>query len=307
MSDDLHPRYLTTLQRGAFDQKTGQAYRMLEACCVCPRHCGANRLEDHRGACRSGVLPLVSSFHAHFGEEAPLSGQRGSGTIFFANCNLRCTYCQNYDISQHGAGAPRTCDELASMMLILQEAGCHNINLVTPSHFVPQIIKAIHRAAQQGLSVPIVYNTSSYDSLASLAILDGIIDIYLADLKYGEDDLALRYSNATSYVEVSQNAVKEMFRQVGDLKVDADGVAQRGLMIRHLVLPGGIAGTERVMRFLAQQISPCTYVNLMSQYRPCYLADQFPALNRRITRKELEEARHIAQRFGLTRSKLQNL
>jgi putative pyruvate formate lyase activating enzyme len=191
------------------------------------------------------------------------------------------------------------------MMLRLQQAGCHNINLVTPSHVVPQIIKAVYIAAEHGLVLPIVYNTSSYDTLASLALLDGVVDIYLADLKYGDSELALRYSKVPSYVEVSQAAVKEMFRQVGDLMVDQDGIAQRGLMIRHLVLPNRIAGTETVMRFLAEQVSTDTYVNLMSQYRPCYQADLDPAINRRITRKEFSDARHMVERFGLRGGEIQ--
>jgi len=307
MSGYLRPRYLSTLEAGGFDEKIQQAYGMLERCKVCPRKCGVQRLDDEKGTCKSGLLPLVSSSNAHFGEEAPLSGRSGSGTIFLAHCTLHCVYCQNYDISQLGEGAPKTCDEVATMMLILQQAGCHNINLVTPTHFVPQIIKAVYLAAQRGLAVPIVYNTSSYDALASLDLLDGVVDIYLADLKYGDNDLASHYSSAPSYVEVSQAAVREMFRQVGDLVLDEHGIAQKGLLVRHLVLPAGIAGTEAVMRFLAQDVSPGTYVNLMSQYRPCYMSDRYPAINRPISRKEFVEAQDILRRYGLTRGEVQRL
>ena len=282
------------------EQRIDAAYKLLEACRVCPRECGVNRLEDSRlGFCRSGLNPAISSVSPHHGEEPPLSGTKGSGTVFFTNCNLRCVYCQNYPISQLGNGAERTPGELACQMLWLQEQGCHNLNLVTPTHFVPQFLKALGIARERGFRLPIVYNTSGYDSVETLKLLDGIVDIYLPDMRYGDNRAAMRYSVAPHYVEVNQAAVWEMYRQVGSLVMDDDGIAKRGLIVRHLVLPGGISGTGQVMQFLAGEISKDVYISLMSQYFPAYKCAEHPEINRRISEKEYDEAYNIKMKYGL--------
>ncbi len=280
--------------------RVDEAYNLLEACRVCPRECGVNRLKDDKlGFCRSGLNPVISSVSPHHGEEPPLSGTKGSGTIFFANCNLRCVYCQNYPISQMGNGAERTTGELACQMLWLQEQGCHNVNLVTPTHFVPQILNALGIARERGFNLPIVYNSSGFDSVETLRLLDGIVDIYLPDMRYGDDSAAMQYSVAPAYVEVNRAAVREMFRQVGNLTLDEQGIATRGLIIRHLVLPGGFSGTEGVMKFLAEEISRDVYISLMSQYFPTYKASEHQAINRRINEREYDDAYDIKMKYGL--------
>jgi len=276
------------------------AYSLLESCRVCPRECGVNRLKnDKLGFCRSGLNPIVSSASPHHGEEPPISGTKGSGTIFFANCNLRCVYCQNYPISQMGNGAERTPGELACQMLSLQEQGCHNLNLVTPTHFMPQILKALGIARERGFTLPIVYNTSGYESVEALQLLEGIVDIYLPDMRYGDDTIARRYSTAIHYPEINQAAVKEMYRQVGNLSVDEQGIAKHGLIIRHLVLPNRLSGTEAVMKFLAEEISKDVSISLMSQYFPAYKAQGCKELSRRITAEEYDEACQIMLKYGL--------
>ncbi len=276
------------------------AYQLLESCRVCPRECGVNRLKnDKLGFCRSGLNPIISSVSPHHGEEPPLSGTKGSGTVFFANCNLKCVYCQNYPISQMGNGAERTPGELACQMLWLQEQGCHNLNLVTPTHFMPQILKALGIAKERGFSLPVVYNTSGYESLEALQLLDGIVDIYLPDMRYSDKAAALKYSIAPGYPEINRAAIREMFRQVGNLVLDENGLAQRGLIIRHLVLPGGLSGTESVMKFLAEEISKDVYISLMSQYFPAYKATENKDINRRISEQEYDEAYDIKMKYGL--------
>jgi putative pyruvate formate lyase activating enzyme len=276
------------------------AYKLLESCRVCPRECGVNRLKnDKLGFCRSGLNPVISSVSPHHGEEPPLSGTKGSGTIFFANCNLRCVYCQNYPISQLGNGEERSPGELACRMLWLQEQGCHNLNLVTPTHFMPQILKALGIARERGFNLPIVYNTSGYDSLESLRLLDGIVDIYLPDMRYSDDRTSLKYSIAPHYHEINRVAIREMYRQVGNLKLDAQGIATRGLIIRHLILPGGLSGTEKIMKFLAEEISKDVYISLMSQYFPAYKAAEHKEVNRRITEEEYDDAYDIKMKYGL--------
>ncbi|OGW36796.1 MAG: radical SAM protein [Nitrospirae bacterium GWC2_56_14] len=276
------------------------AYQLLERCRVCPRECGVNRLKnDKLGFCRSGLNPVVASASAHHGEEPPLSGTRGSGTIFLANCNMRCVYCQNYPISQMGNGVEKTPAELACQMLWLQEQGCHNLNLVTPTHFMPQILKAWGLARERGFALPLVYNTSGYESVEALRLLDGIVDIYLPDMRYSDDRLAMLYSIAPNYVEVNRAAVREMFRQVGNLVLDEHDIAKRGLIIRHLVLPGGLSGTEGVMKFLAEEISKDVHISLMSQYFPAYKANEFKELSRRTSTGEYEEACRIMEKYGL--------
>ena len=261
-----------------------------------------DRTQGIAGAvCRTGERAVVASYGPHHGEEDPLRGSAGSGTIFFSWCNLRCVYCQNWDIAQRSVGREVEPRAIADMMLELQRLGCHNINFVTPSHVVAQIIAAVDDAARRGLALPLVYNTSGYDSLEALALLDGIVDIYMPDMKYGDSRLAHQYSKVRNYVEANRAAVKEMHRQVGDLVLDARGIAQRGLLVRHLVLPNGIAGTGDVLRFLAEEISRNTYLNLMDQYQPYYHADEYPAIARPLTQEEYREALAAADQAGLKR------
>ncbi len=300
--EETWPTYRALLETGEFPARVAAARRHLQACDLCARYCRVDRFQGTKGAvCRTGEKAVVYSYGPHFGEEAPLTGTHGSGTVFFSWCNLRCIFCQNWEISQKGLGQEVDAEELAAMMLSLQEQGCHNINLVSPSHVVAQIIEAVHVAAQRGLRLPIVYNTGGYDSPEALALLDGIVDIYMPDMKYGDDAMARKYSIVRNYVSVNRAAVKEMYRQVGDLVLDEHGIAKRGLLIRHLVLPENIAGTEKVLEFIATQISPNTYVNLMDQYFPCYRAQEFPPLDRRITSDEYREALRTANRLGLRR------
>jgi putative pyruvate formate lyase activating enzyme len=277
------------------------ALSRLESCDVCPRSCGANRLAGELGYCRSGRLAKVSSFTPHFGEERPLVGAHGSGTIFMTGCNLSCVFCQNYDISQLGEGREVSSTKLAEMMITLQDGGCHNINFVTPTHFVPQILEALVEAVEMGLFVPLVYNSGGYDSVETLRLLDGIFDIYMPDAKYGTDAAAKKYSDAPDYTKIMKAAILEMHRQVGPLEVDEDGVAVRGLLVRHLVLPENLAGTAEVVRFLAEEVSPETYLNVMAQYHPCYKAYNYPELSRPITLREYAEAVTIARAAGLDR------
>ena len=281
--------------------RASEAQSRLQSCEICPRRCGANRLQDERGFCRVGKLAKVASYTAHFGEEAPLVGHSGSGTIFFSGCNLSCVFCQNYDISQLDQGREVPPEILAKMMLSLQGQGCHNINFVTPTHVIPQILEALIMARDRGLTVPLVYNSGGYDCAQTLQLLDGIFDIYMPDAKYGSDEMALKYSNAPRYTHFMKKAIKEMHRQVGDLALDEEGIALRGLLVRHLVLPNGAAGTAEVVRFLSEEISKNTYLNIMAQYHPEYRSCSFPELARRITLKEYNEAVALAIASGLTR------
>jgi len=274
---------------------------MLEKCCLCPRHCGVNRLVAEGGKCRITNQAAVSSYGPHFGEEAPLVGGHGSGTIFFTYCNLRCVFCQNYTISQLGEGSAVGGEELARMMLSLQAKGCHNINLVSPTHVVPYILEALELAVSGGLYLPLVYNTGGYDSVETLELLDGVVDIYMPDMKYSDERTAERLSGIKNYSQVNKAAVREMHRQVGDLQVDEQGVAQRGLLVRHLVLPSRLAGTEEVVRFLAQEVSTNTYLNIMAQYHPCYKAFDIPQLAHPVNRQEFSEAIDLAHQQGLYR------
>jgi putative pyruvate formate lyase activating enzyme len=298
----FEPAYRRLLDSGELQRRASEAHRRLEACDLCPRECSANRQKGTQGAaCRTGERAVVSSYNAHFGEEAPLVGCGGSGTIFFAWCNLQCQYCQNYEISQLGEGLETEPEQLADMMLRLQHAGCHNINFVSPSHVVPQILAGVVLAAQAGLSVPLVYNSGGYDSTKTLALLDGVFDIYMPDMKYSDEPTGRRLSKVRDYPRVNQAAVLEMHRQVGDLQVDGRGIAVRGLLVRHLVLPCGLAGSAEVVRFLTERVSANTYVNIMDQYRPCYRAREFPELNRRPSSAEVAEAVRLAQEAGLRR------
>jgi len=280
-------------------ERAGQALARLKNCDLCPRTCGVERTEGELGFCRTGRYALLASYGPHFGEEPPLVGARGSGTIFFAGCNLACIFCQNYDISQMLQGNPARPRQLADVMLKLQQRGCHNINFVSPSHVVAQILEALVLAQEQGLELPLVYNCGGYDSLETLKLLDGIMDIYMPDAKYFVEDVAVKLSDAPGYPAVMKAALKEMHRQVGDLELDRRGVAVRGMIIRHLVLPDGLAGTRDVMRFIASELSADSYVNVMAQYHPAYRAYDHSPLGRRITREEYREALDAASAEGL--------
>ncbi|TET75323.1 MAG: radical SAM protein [Dehalococcoidia bacterium] len=293
--------YRQLYEAGKLRERVERALALLEDCHVCPRRCGVNRLEGEVGKCRTGRQALVSSFGPHFGEEAPLVGSSGSGTIFFTYCNLRCCFCQNYTISQLGEGHVVGSEELAEMMLSLQRRSCHNINFVSPTHVVPQILEALEIAVQAGLSVPLVYNSGGYDSLETLNLLDGIVDIYMPDMKYSDEKTAQRFSGVEDYPEINRAAVKEMHRQAGDLQLDDHGVATRGLLVRHLVLPHGFAGTAEACRFLSQKVSTNTYLNVMAQYHPCYKALDVPELARPLSGEEFAEAVRIARDRGLHR------
>ena len=286
---------------GELRTRAEKAREMLEACCLCPRCCRANRLSGESGNCRVSGQVIVSSYGPHFGEESPLVGRHGSGTIFFTYCNLRCIFCQNYTISQLGEGNPVSNDTLARIMLSLQERGCHNINLVSPTHVVPYILDALEIAASQGLSLPLVYNTGGYDSLETLKLLDGIIDIYMPDMKYSDGCIGEQLSGVKDYPEVNRAAVREMYLQVGDLQIDGQGIAQRGLLVRHLVLPNGLAGTEKTLRFLSRDVSPDTYLNIMAQYRPQYKAYDVPSISRSVNAREFREAINLARQYGISR------
>jgi putative pyruvate formate lyase activating enzyme len=300
------PSYIALNESGELEERIHHAYALLESCTVCPRKCRINRLEDERGFCRTGLLPEISSFGPHFGEEPPLVGTNGSGTIFVTHCNLCCEYCQNFDISQCGNGQTVSCETLAGMMITLQERKCHNINLVTPSHVVPQLIRSIGIAVDQGLHIPIVYNCGGYESVETLRLLEGIIDIYMPDAKYGDDTIAIALSHAPDYVPIMHAALREMHRQVGDLEV-IDGVAVRGMIIRHLVLPENLAGSDRVLPWIAENISRDAYVNVMNQYHPSWhagsreLSSPYLSLGRRITPDEYLFAVTSALDSGLHR------
>ncbi|WP_029552164.1 radical SAM protein [Thermocrinis jamiesonii] len=292
-----YPSYLN-LTEGEWKERVETALTLLERCEVCPHRCGVNRLKDERGICNTGRYAVVDSYFPHRGEEKPIRGYKGSGTVFFSYCNMKCVYCQNYQISQLGEGKEVKPEELAQMFLDLQRMGCHNLNLVSPSHVVPQIIEALYIAVKKGFRLPIVYNTSSFDSLESLKLMDGIVDIYLADLKYGDNQVGRKYSKVKNYWDVAKEAIKEMHRQVGDLVLDSSGIAIRGVLIRHLVLPNRLAGTEKIAEFLSS-ISPRMAVNVMDQYYPSYKAWDYPELSRRITYKEYLQALSFMESFRL--------
>jgi putative pyruvate formate lyase activating enzyme len=293
----VYPSYLN-LTESQWKERIERALSLLESCKVCPHRCGVNRLKGELGFCKTGKNAIVDSYFPHRGEEKPIRGYRGSGTVFFSYCNMRCIYCQNYQISQLGEGREVSPEELSEIFLELQAMGCHNLNLVTPSHVVPQILSALYLAVKKGFRLPIVYNTSSFDSLESLRLLEGIVDIYLADLKYADREIARRYSKVKNYPEIAMAAIKEMYRQVGDLILDERGIALRGLLVRHLVLPNGLAGTEKVAEFLGS-LSKNMAVNVMDQYYPSYMAWKYPELSRRITQREYHQALSSMKGFRL--------
>jgi putative pyruvate formate lyase activating enzyme len=298
---DFQAAYLSTYEKGLFPGLIEKAENLLEDCTLCPRKCGVDRTGGEKGFCRAGGLPEISSYGPHFGEERPLVGRYGSGTIFMTHCNLGCIFCQNYEISRLGEGYSVSLEQLAEIMVRLQQGGCHNINFVSPSHYAGQILQAVPLAINKGLTIPLVYNTGGYDAVETLRLLDGVFDIYMPDFKYTRGEVAAQYSQASDYPEVVLAALKEMHRQVGDLEIDEEGIALRGLLVRHLVLPEGLAGTRAAMRFLAAEISSNTYVNIMDQYRPCGDIPPDSPLRRRITRREFTEAIRIAREEGLRR------
>ena len=295
------PAYLSLLQSGELRERVREAQDFLASCESCGWSCKVDRRSEAKGVCRTNGQARVSSYGPHPGEEKPLSGWRGSGTIFFSHCNMRCQFCQNFEISQEIGGEETGPEQVAEIMLELQACGCHNINLVSPTHVVSPIITAVAIAAQAGLHIPLVYNTGGYDSIQVIKLLDGIIDIYMPDMKYANPQVALHYSKIPHYPQTNQAAVREMHRQVGDLVLDENGIAERGLIVRHLVLPNGLAGTQTIAQFLVQEISPDTYFNLMDQYHPAYRIAQYPRLNRRLKPQEYQAAFESALQAGLHR------
>lgn len=301
------PAYLKLYEEdpGVFEERSERAREMLASCMVCPRDCRVNRLEEEHGICRTGRHAVVSSAFPHMGEEDVLRGHRGSGTIFFSHCNLKCVFCQNHELSWQGQGQVMDARQLAGLMISLQERGCHNINFVTPEHVVPQVMEALPLAIEEGLSLPIVYNTSAYDSADSLALMDGIVDIYMPDFKFWDPGLSRLYMAAEDYPEVARQALREMHRQVGPLVMDSQGLAQRGVLVRHLVMPGDAAGSREIFRFLARELSEDTWVNIMDQYHPDGMVlrqpEKYASIGRRISRREYQEAVAMASDEGLHR------
>ncbi|MBP9599620.1 MAG: radical SAM protein [Desulfobacter sp.] len=293
--------YIETKEKGLLRDKINKARHLLKSCELCPRACKVDRLSGELGECSTGEEAVVSSFNPHFGEEPPLVGAFGSGTIFFTHCNLKCNFCQNYDISHEGNGEECGLGQLAGMMLILQNNGCHNINFVTPTHVVPQILSALDMAIDGGLRIPLVYNSSGYDKVETLKLLEGVIDIYMPDFKFWDPAIAEQTCNAPDYPQIAAKAVVEMHRQVGDLQLDENGIATRGLLLRHLVMPSGMAGTGEVMSFIANHVSKNTYVNIMDQYRPCGKALHVKELARRVSVTEFNTAVKEAKNAGITR------
>lgn len=290
-----------------WSEKIDTAKSLLINCQCCPRRCHVNRARGEKGSCGAGSEIVIATADSHFGEEPPISGWGGSGAIFFTYCTMKCVYCQNYPFSQLGQGRTRSIEDLASLMISLQEKGCHNINLVTSSHFVPQIIFSLRKALDLGLNIPIVYNTSSFESLEVLSLLEGIVDIYLADMRYNDTHMSARYSGVRDYPDFCRKAVKKMYSQVGLLELKEDGIAWRGLLIRHLVLPNRIAGSRRIFKFIAKEISEKVPISLMSQYYPAHHASKYPELNRRITSKEYEETLIWLEESGLDEGWIQEI
>ena len=303
---DFEPAYMSLHKSGELKTRGEELWDIMKSCRLCPRMCGVDRIKGNKGFCHASSQLEISSYHPHFGEERPLVGSGGSGTIFFTNCSLRCVFCINWEISQGGEGMPRSVDEMAEMMLDLQKIGCHNINIVTPTHYSPHILLALDVAAGKGLRLPLVYNTCGWERLEILKKLDGIVDIYLPDFKYSDGKMAAQYSSGSeTYPEITQTALLEMHRQVGIAKPSSDGLMYRGLMIRHLVMPNGVSGTKKVIEWIAKNLPKDTYLNIMSQYRPMYKASEYPEISRAITRKEYNDAVTWAKEAGLTNLDIQ--
>ena len=299
--EPFRPAYISTLEKGLLDKKIQKAEKLLNPCVLCPRKCMVDRISGETGICKTGKFARVSSYNPHFGEESPLVGRHGSGTIFFTHCNLMCLFCQNFDISHGGHGREVSHDELAAIMLSLQDMGCHNINFVTPSHVVPQILAALKIAVEKGLSVPLVYNSGGYDRPETLALLEGVFDMYMPDFKFWNPEIAEQACQAGDYPETARKALVEMHRQVGDLVIDETGIAQKGLLIRHLVLPNRLAGTREIMKFIANRLSTDSYVNVMAQYRPCGRAFEVQGLGSHLKPGEYKHAVREAVEEGITR------
>lgn len=296
----IKPAYIKLFESGKLQDIAEQLYTIYDHCTLCPRQCGINRRKGEKGTCRAGASVKISSVNPHFGEERPLVGSHGSGTIFLTYCSLLCLYCQNWDISHGGKGEEINDAQLAAAMLRLQKLGCHNINFVTPTHYLPNIVQALVIAVEQGLCLPIVYNTGGYERVEILKLIEGVIDIYMPDYKYSDGKIAARFSPGTKdYPEIVKAALKEMHRQVGVLQTGDHHIAQRGLIIRHLVLPNGLAGTEAFAKFVAEELDPATYINIMPQYRPCYQSHNSPDLSRGITSEEFNDALLHAHKYGL--------
>ncbi len=301
MSNSIRPGYRVLHRSGELQKRIDRALAILSNCTLCPRQCRVNRMVGEAGVCGIGRQAMVASYTPHFGEESPLVGSGGSGTIFFSGCNLRCVFCQNYEISRAEEGVAVGRDQLAAMMLSLQKQGCHNINFVTPSHLVPQILEALPLAVENGLTLPLVYNSSGYEAVETLRLLDGVFDIFMPDFKFWSQTSSRRYCGARDYPEKARKALAEMQRQVGELVLDEKGVAVRGVLVRHLVMPGGLKETARIMEFIAAEISKETYVNVMEQYHPCAMAGRFAEINRTLRNEEYKEAMAIAGKAGLKR------
>jgi len=300
------PLYLRDDNKDTLQQKARDANKLLESCAICPRRCKVNRLKNEKGICSVGALPVVCSYLAHHGEEPPISGEKGSGTIFFSYCNLKCVYCQNYHFSQEGEGEEVSVERLTEIMLHLQRCGCHNINFVTPTHVMPQIIMALASAAEKGLKIPIVYNTSGYELPATIRFLSGIVDAYLVDMRYAHNEQSKKYSCAADYPFYNQESLKEMHHQVGAATFDENGIIMHGVIIRHLVLPNNVSGTDAVMKFISEHLSKETYVSLMSQYHPYYHATKHPEIARCITKEEYESAIACLKKYGLENGWIQD-
>ena len=306
MGSDFEPAYMKLHRSGELQKRGKELWNIMESCKLCPRKCGVNRLDGEEGFCHASSQLEISSYNPHFGEEEPLVGRGGSGTIFLTNCGLRCVFCINWEISHGGIGSPHTLEDMAQMMLYLQRLGCHNINVVTPTHYSPHIILALDIAAGKGLRLPLVYNTCGWEQLEIVKKLDGIVDIYLPDFKYWDGKMATKYSaDSATYPEITKAALLEMHRQVGVAKPAADGIMHRGLMIRHLVMPNGVSGTKNVIKWIAENLAKDTYLNIMSQYRPMYKASEYPEISRKITRREYNDAGRWAKEAGLTNLEIQ--
>ena len=306
ISPDFQAAYLRLHETGELKKRADDLWKIMESCELCPRMCGVNKIEGNKGFCQASAQLQISSHHPHFGEERPLVGKGGSGTIFLTNCGLRCVFCINWEVSQGGQGRDRDVEDMANMMIRLQERGCHNINVVTPTHYSPHIVRALDIAAAKGLRLPLVYNTCGWERVEILKMLDGIVDIYLPDFKYGDGEMAAKYSsNAETYPEVTKAALLEMHRQVGVAKPAEDGLMYRGLMIRHLVMPNRVSGTQEVFRWIGENLPKDTYLNIMAQYRPMYKASDYPDIARRLTRAEYSEAVEWAREAGLTNLDIQ--
>ena len=300
-----YPAYFKAAKSGKLRKVANALFDSLESCVICPRLCSVNRLENKTGFCKTKSLAKVYSFMAHHGEEPPISGDKGSGTIFFSHCNMGCVYCQNYEFSQLGKGIEYTINQLAKLMLDLQSLGCHNINLVTPTHVLPQILLSLELAARGGLSIPLVYNTSGYELTSTIELLDGIVDVYLADMRYADSAISQRLSKAIDYPQRNQAAIIQMHRQVGVAEFFASGLIKKGLIIRHLVLPNQSSGTDQIMKFIAQEISPDTYISLMSQYLPYYQASGYLEISRRLKAQEYKQAKKILEKYNLSHGWIQ--